>query len=62
MMSGLEVHHKDGNPRNNSNKNLSLVSKTYNREKTKMPGLHKRKKVKKCHKGYLAREVIIEDF
>lgn len=32
MMSGLEAHHKDGNPRNNSPSNLSAVSRTYNRK------------------------------
>jgi hypothetical protein len=31
MMSGLEVHHKDGNPRNNNVKNLSVVTPKYNK-------------------------------
>jgi len=29
--SGKDVHHKDGNPRNNSRKNLSVVSRGANR-------------------------------
>tara|TARA_R110000787_G_scaffold1657_4_gene7102 strand:+ start:1300 stop:1551 length:252 start_codon:yes stop_codon:yes gene_type:complete len=28
---GKDVHHKDGNPRNNSKKNLSIVKKSSNR-------------------------------
>jgi len=28
---GKEVHHKDGNPQNNSKKNLGVVSRSYNR-------------------------------
>jgi len=40
--SGKDVHHKDGNPRNNSRKNLSVVSKGSNRNKS--PGRPKGKK------------------
>jgi len=28
---GKDVHHKDGNPKNNSKKNLSIVNKSSNR-------------------------------
>tara|TARA_R110000851_G_scaffold72147_1_gene160083 strand:- start:16 stop:234 length:219 start_codon:yes stop_codon:yes gene_type:complete len=28
-----DVHHKDGNPKNNSSSNLAIVSKKYNRSK-----------------------------
>ena len=28
-----DVHHKDGNPRNNASNNLAVVSKKYNRSK-----------------------------
>jgi hypothetical protein len=28
-----DVHHKDGNPRNNASSNLAVVSKKYNRSK-----------------------------
>lgn len=31
--SSKDVHHKDGNPNNNSRKNLSLVSKSKNRSR-----------------------------
>jgi hypothetical protein len=40
--SGKDVHHKDGNPRKNSRKNLSVVSKGSNRNKS--PGRPKGKK------------------
>ena len=30
---GRDVDHKDGNPRNNSSKNLRIVSKSSNRKK-----------------------------
>ena len=30
---GSDVHHRDGNPRNNSSKNLRIVSKSSNRKK-----------------------------
>ena len=30
---GKEVHHKDGNPRNNNKKNLVVISKKANRKK-----------------------------
>jgi len=33
MEQGLEAHHVDGNPRNNSTGNLRAVSKNYNRRK-----------------------------
>ena len=32
-VSGKDVHHKDGNPRNNKRRNLSLVSKSRNRSR-----------------------------
>ena len=32
---GKDVHHRDGNPNNNSSKNLSVTSKSYNRSKNK---------------------------
>lgn len=32
-VKGKDVHHKDGNPRNNSKKNLSVMSKSRNRSK-----------------------------
>ena len=32
-VAGKDVDHKDGNPRNNSSKNLQVVSKSYNRSK-----------------------------
>jgi len=35
---GKDVHHKDGNPMNNSRKNLSCVSKKSNRSKNKKNG------------------------
>ena len=31
---GKDVHHKDGNPRNNSKSNLSVVSRSSNRNKS----------------------------
>ena len=41
---GKDVHHKDGNPRNNKRSNLSVVSKTSNRKRTlKKGGATKRK-------------------
>ncbi len=30
---GKDIDHKDGNPRNNSKKNLKVTSKSYNRSK-----------------------------
>ena len=30
-VAGKDVHHKDGNPRNNSSSNLSVMSKSRNR-------------------------------
>lgn len=30
---GMDIDHKDGNPRNNSRKNLRVTSKSYNRGK-----------------------------
>ena len=30
---GKDIHHKDGNPRNNSRKNLSVMSKSRNRSR-----------------------------
>ena len=30
---GKDIHHKDGNPRNSSAKNLAVVSKKYNRSR-----------------------------
>ena len=32
-LKGKDVHHKNGNPRDNSRKNLSATSKGYNRSK-----------------------------
>lgn len=32
---GKDVHHKDGNPRNNKPSNRSVVSKSYNRSRNK---------------------------
>ena len=32
--SGKDVHHKDGNPRNNSRKNLSVVSRGADRDES----------------------------
>ena len=40
--SGLDVHHKDGNPRNNSPSNLTVVSRANNRNQS--PGRPKGKK------------------
>tara|TARA_Y100000592_G_scaffold93334_1_gene156345 strand:- start:2152 stop:2676 length:525 start_codon:yes stop_codon:yes gene_type:complete len=41
---GKDVHHKDGNPRNNRSSNLAVVSKTSNRKRTlKKGGSTKRK-------------------
>tara|TARA_R100000781_G_scaffold34086_1_gene24642 strand:+ start:419 stop:649 length:231 start_codon:yes stop_codon:yes gene_type:complete len=34
-VKGRDVHHKDGNPNNNSLSNLSIASKSYNRSKNK---------------------------
>ena len=39
---GKDVHHKDGNPRNNSRSNLTVVSRSSNRNKS--PGRPKGKK------------------
>ena len=30
---GKDVHHKDGNPQNNSRSNLAITSKSYNRSR-----------------------------
>ena len=30
---GKDIHHRDGNPRNNSRKNLAIRSKKYNRSR-----------------------------
>jgi len=38
ILSGKDVHHKDGNPKNNSRKNLAVVSIKYNRSKNKKKG------------------------
>lgn len=38
ILSGKDVHHKDGNPRNNSRKNLGVVSIKYNRSRNKKKG------------------------
>lgn len=35
-IKGKDVHHKDNNPENNDPKNLSVVSKTYNRKEPRM--------------------------
>ncbi len=35
---GKDIHHKDGNPLNNSKKNLSVTSRSYNRSKNKGRG------------------------
>ena len=32
---GKDVHHRDGNPKNNGGGNLSVTSKSYNRSKNK---------------------------
>tara|TARA_X000001382_G_scaffold127178_1_gene114707 strand:- start:193 stop:405 length:213 start_codon:yes stop_codon:yes gene_type:complete len=32
-IKGKDVHHKDGNPRNNSPSNLAITTKKYNRSK-----------------------------
>jgi hypothetical protein len=32
-LKGKEVHHRDGNPKNNSPKNLAITSRHYNRVK-----------------------------
>jgi hypothetical protein len=32
-ITGKDVHHVDGNPNNNSTKNLRVVSKSFNRSK-----------------------------
>lgn len=32
-VKGKDVDHKDGNPRNNSRRNLQITSKSYNRSK-----------------------------
>ena len=32
-IKGKDVHHKDGNPRNNSRSNLAVTSKKYNRSR-----------------------------
>ena len=41
---GKDVHHKDGNPRNNKKTNLSVVSKTSNRKRTLKSGGSTKKK------------------
>ena len=41
-VAGKDVHHKDGNPRNNSRSNLTMVSRASNRNKS--PGRPKGKK------------------
>ena len=41
-VKGKDVHHKDGNPRNNKSSNLSVVSKSSNRNKS--PGRPKGKR------------------
>ena len=41
-VKGKDVHHKDGNPRNNKKSNLSVVSKASNRNQS--PGRPKGKK------------------
>ena len=33
-VAGKDVHHKDGNPRNNSRSNLTMVSRASNRNKS----------------------------
>lgn len=38
---GKDVHHKDGNPKNNAKSNLSVTSKAKNRSHTKMKGKRK---------------------
>ena len=40
---GREVHHKDGNPRNNSKKNLSTVSVKFNRSESNRRRAKKRR-------------------
>ena len=35
---GKDVHHKDGNPRNNKRSNLAVVSRKYNRSKNSRKG------------------------
>ena len=42
---GMDVHHKDGNPRNNSLGNLKMASKRTNRSVS--PGRPRKKRVKK---------------
>jgi hypothetical protein len=32
-LKGKDIHHKDGNPRNNDSSNLSVTSRKYNRSK-----------------------------
>ena len=32
-IKGKDVHHKDGNPQNNSRSNLAITSKAYNRSR-----------------------------
>ncbi len=32
-IKGKDVHHKDGNPRNNSRSNLAVTTKSYNRSR-----------------------------
>jgi hypothetical protein len=32
-IKGKDVHHKDGNPQNNSRSNLAITSKSYNRSR-----------------------------
>jgi len=42
---GMDVHHKDGNPKNNSLSNLKMSSKKANRSVS--PGRPRKKRVKK---------------
>ncbi len=42
---GMDVHHKDGNPKNNSPSNLTMKSKKSNRSVS--PGRPRKKSVKK---------------
>ena len=38
ILSSKDVHHKDGNPRNNKQSNLAVVSRKYNRSKNSRKG------------------------
>ena len=48
---GKDVHHKDGDPRNNSRSNLTIVKKSSNRNKSPGRPKGKRDSVKRRSRG-----------